>query len=198
MATTFNPQDQGMGVGEVGVGDLNTIYKRKFRYTLEIKGVGACDFLIPPHFVQVANRPQISIEEVDVHFLNHKSIWPGKPSWEPMTATYFDAVGPVEANQLPQLLKWLTGVYNFDDRNELMTTKREDYLGEATLELYDGCGKRMEQWIMFDCWPQAINFGDLDMSSSEVVGIELTMRYSFLKYTTYCGEHSVPCECPAC
>lgn len=47
----------------------------------------------------------------------------------------------------------------------------------AILELYDGCGCALERWVIEGCYPQDINFGDLDMDLSEVVMIDVTIRY---------------------
>ena len=48
---------------------------------------------------------------------------------------------------------------------------------QATLNLYDGCGKVIETWIFENAWPQNIEFGELDMTSSEVITCDLTLRY---------------------
>jgi hypothetical protein len=47
----------------------------------------------------------------------------------------------------------------------------------ATLEMYNGCGDVLETWVFENAWPQAVEFGDLDMSSSDVVTCDLTIRY---------------------
>ena len=51
------------------------------------------------------------------------------------------------------------------------------------LVLYDGCGNPLEMWSFDGLWPQAAEFGQLDMSSAEVVTCDVTMRYD-RAYTT--------------
>ena len=48
---------------------------------------------------------------------------------------------------------------------------------DAKLELYDGCGKILETWVYEGIWPQSVEFGDLDMTSSDVITCDLTLRY---------------------
>ena len=193
----FNPSDQGMGIGTVGIGDSGVVFKRKFRWTLAIRNQsGGCDFNIPPHFVTVAARPSISFEETEINFLNDKTWIPGKATWEPITVSFLDT----NQNDSTELLKWLTAVFDFTTpTSKKMSSKRAGYSGVVTLTMYDGCGTSMEEWELQDAWPQAINWGDLDMSSSDIATIELTLRYSMVKYTAKCGqENFTPCDCVGC
>jgi hypothetical protein len=50
---------------------------------------------------------------------------------------------------------------------------------------------------MSHVWPQAVNFGELDYSSSEEVTIEVTIRFSQVYYTNFCGGKVEPC-CAGC
>jgi hypothetical protein len=190
----FNPASQGMGIGPVGIGDPNVIFKRKFRWTLEVEGKG-CQFKVPPYFVKVAARPSITFDETEVHFLNEKMYIPGKATWEPLSVTFLDT----NQSGSSQLLKWLTAVFDFSEpTSKKMSSKKESYVGEVTLTMYDGCGSPMERWTLSDAWPQAINFGDLDYSSSEVADIQVTLRYSQVKYISQCGEGLNRCDCKGC
>lgn len=98
------------------------------------------------------------------------------------------------------LFGWLASVYNFTDPCRLeMGSKTGDYQGEALLRLYDGCGQTIEAWIMQNIFPTSINFGELDMSDSEVATIELTMRYSSVQYRSLCPPQSIiRCACTPC
>jgi len=57
----------------------------------------------------------------------------------------------------------------------------------------------METWTLGHVWPQAINFGDLDYSSSEEVNVELTLRYSEVRYESgNCGPKFKECGTSGC
>lgn len=169
-----------MGMGELGGPTL--VFKRKFRWTFEITGLCNGDE-VPKHFVKLASRPNISIEETEINYLNAKTWIPGKATWETITVTYYD----VATNENQKLYNWLASVYNFVDPLKSTQGKhRSDYSGTGTLHLYDGCGVPLEVWTMRDVWPQSINFGELDYSSSEEATIELTLRYSQVAYESLC------------
>lgn len=187
-----------MGIGTIGIGGANVVFKRKFRWTFEIRGKGGCDFSIPPLFLKTAARPSITIEDIELNFLNDRTWIPGKAAWEPITVTYLDN----NQNGTVDLLKWLANVFDFTNpTGKTMSSRREDYCGEATIIMWDGCGNPMETWTLYDAWPQAINFGDLDYGSSDIAEIELTLRYSQVKYESSCGAKLTKdslCACAGC
>ena len=201
LVPTFN-LTQPMGLGKLG--DPSIIIKRKFRYTLEIEQgeSSSCQWYIPPHFVKLAARPQLEIDETELNFLNAVTWVPGKGRWQPLTVTYIDvSTAGVENASMDGLYKWLTTVYNFMDNREsflLRQAEKRDWIGTATLRMFDGCGTPLETWILKSVWPQSINFGDLDYGDSEVATIELTLRYSDVIYERHCGLPGVESCCSGC
>lgn len=182
-----------MGMGRLG-GDQVT-HKRKFRWTFEVRrGRGRGN--VPASFVKMASRPNISIEETEINFLNGKTYIPGKGTWETITVTYYDIGGD---DNIP-LWNWLADVYDFvNPLDNYQNTSRQCYSGIGVCSLYDGCGHPMERWTLGDCWPQAVNFGELDYASSEEATIEVTVRYSNVSYVNLCGTQQpihVCCPCP--
>ena len=181
-----------MALGKLGSQDL--IFKRKFRWTFKIEET--CAGNIPEHYVKVAARPSLTVEETEINFLNAKGWIPGKASWETITVTYYDVA---KGDGSDNLWNWLASVYNFGkEKPSNQGSTRKNYAGKGILTLYDGCGKGVEEWTMEDLWPQAINFGDLDYSSSEECSIELTLRYSKVQYEPKCGGKFDPCACEGC
>lgn len=183
---------RNMGIGELGGEDL--IFKRKFRWTFRFENI--CQGLkVPESFVKVAARPNLTIEETEINFLNAKTWIPGKASWETITLTYYDVADRANSN----LWNWLASVYNFTNPVTLeMGANRNQYAGRGILVMYDGCGTPLERWQLDDAWPQAINFGELDYSSSEEATIELTLRYGQVRYQSLCPQFKpTPC-CSGC
>lgn len=188
-----------MGIGELG--GANVLHKRKFRWTFEVfKDNGTGGFgepLVPLHYVKMASRPNISIEETEVNFLNAKTYIPGKGTWETITVTYYD-ISNNGGTGNEGLWTWLANVYDFTQPASLkQSSVRRGYAGIADCTLYDGCGKALEKWTLGDAWPQAVNFGELDYASSEECTIEVTMRYSNVAYRNLCGASPTP-ECIGC
>lgn len=182
--------DTNMGLGRLGGASI--IHKRKFRWLFEIQQLPSGN--IPPYFVKLASRPNLSVEETEINFLNGKTWIPGKASWETITVTFYD----VATDDNIPLWSWLATVYNFLHPVSLeQASMRRNYAGVAVLTLYDGCGAGIERWTMGDAWPQSVNFGELDYASSEEATIEVTLRYSNVSYVNLCGKQPkstcIPC-----
>lgn len=197
-----------MGMGLLG--DPNIIFKRKFRWTFSVRDICGGN-RIPPNFVKLAARPNLDIEETEINYLNSKTWIPGKGSWNSIQVTYYDisvptgggTTGAVTAATSTDgdptvIFTWLQSVYDFGDPVQLNNgARRSAYAGTANLILYDGCGNPLEQWTLGDMWPQAVDFGDLDYSSSDTVDIQLTLRYSQVTYRNICGRQpQKPCCFP--
>lgn len=175
-----------MGIGQLG--GANVLHKRKFRWTFEVQtseGSGQdSTVLVPEHFVKMAARPNISIEETELNFLNAKTYIPGKGTWETVTITYYDVAVQDGAGNVG-LWTWLANVYDYTNPVTLRQNSiRRHYAANGVCTLYDGCGTGLEQWTLGDCWPQSVNFGELDYSSSEECTIEVTLRYSQVAYVS--------------
>lgn len=188
MATT-----KAMGIGVIGQPDKT--FKRKFRWTFEL--LGMCDNqknVVPEHFVQIASRPNLEIEETEINHLNATTWIPGKAKWQTISVTYLD----VADQQMQSLWNWLATIYDFTDPINLRQGERRDWDATALLSMYDGCGVLIETWQMQRVFPTAIDFGDVDYSSSEIATIELTLRYSDVKYRSYCPDFTPQGCCSGC
>jgi hypothetical protein len=199
MAAAGSQACRGIPMGMGPLGGTDVVFKRKYRWTFSINtpcGPNSID----PYVVKLAARPSLTIEETEINFLHGKMWIPGKGTWETITVTFYD-IG--NDSSMAGLYDWLATVYDFTDPICLnQSSKRGNgrsggYSGEVTLTLYDGCGTPMEAWKLGNCWPQAVNFGELDYSSSEEVNIETTLRYSEVQYTNYCGPQIQGC-CAGC
>lgn len=197
------PAQRNMGLGQLGSGSV--IFKRKFRWTMEIQYcVSGTAKTVASEFVKVGSRPQLDIEEQEINYLHGKMWIPGKVTWQTMTVTYYDVSGKVSglaggATTLG-IFGWIASVYDITDPTKLyMGSRLSDYEGEGRIFLYDGCGNALEGWLLKNVWPQSVNFGELDMGSSEECTIELTLRYSNAQYASYCPTGSIDkCPCTPC
>lgn len=201
--TDANPNGtMNMGLGALGNGDV--IFKRKFRWTFEVQyccgGDGVDPKTVPATFVKMGNRPQIDFEEIEINYLNGKMFIPGKGTWQPLSITYYDVAGLVSGSATSALLSWIASIYDIQNPVCLkMNSALDGYAGTAKLMLYDGCGNPLESWLLKGVWPQSVNWGDLDMGSSDECTIELTLRYQSVEYASFCPEGSINrCDCPPC
>lgn len=159
-------------MGKLG-GDICMM--RKFRWLFFIDGVsddGAS--ALPP---DKGARPSLSFKEIEVQHLNETVYFPGKPDWKPIQLTLFD----LKKNYNP-VFEWLSEQYDVCGGNDQSSERARwnrpgNFKKDARLEMYDGCGNVMEKWFFKNVWPNNIEWGDLDMSNSEYITVELTLRY---------------------
>lgn len=163
-----------MGLGVIGNRDVT--FKRSFRYTFEIEGFCG-NGRVPEHFVQIAARPNLTIEETQIDHKNARTWIPGKAYWETISVTYYD----VAHAEMAPLYKWLTTIYDFTSINRLQGTK-DHWAATGILTMWDGCGFPIETWEMKNMFPTSCNFGTTDYSSSDISTIEMTLRYSDVTY----------------
>ena len=193
--------DLNMGIGKLG----DVAFKRKYRWLFKVEDIGGpgSGINVSGSFVKSGNRPQVDIDETEINFLNGKTWIPGKATFNEISFTYYDVA--VEGdNTVNNLLIWINRAYNFTSppqggvttqnpqisatqRSYATRTDGSGYAGTGVLTLLDGCGFALEEWRLISCWPKSINFGDLDYSSSDECNVELSLRYSYAKYTNYCS-----------
>lgn len=173
-----------MGIGKLGSGNL--IYKRQYAYTFSV--INLCNNQkISESFVKMASRPSWDTEETQIDFLNAKTYIPGKTTLETLTVTYYDVAS---IDQRP-LWSWLASVYNFNDPVRMpIASKASDYSGTGIIVMYDTTGTPLEQWVLTNCWPKSVKFGELNYESNEPSTIELTLRYTGLQYKSLCPEYT--------
>ena len=177
-----------MGIGPLGA--PSTIIKRKFRWKFAIQYEGK--IIVPEWWCKVGARPQLDIEELEINFLNQASWLPGKARWQPLTITYID--NNQEGNDgLQGLWNLIATVYDFNgggsgnSSTEFHQSEKAGWDSTGILMMLDGCGTIMETWELGSLWPQSVDWGGLDYSTSEEATIDVTFRYSEVTHSSNCG-----------
>ena len=177
-------------LASMGIGLLAQVeIKRKFRFIFGVQFGN--NKTVPPHFVKSASRPDITIEDTPIDFLQETTWIPGKAKWETIEVVYYD-VADIAATQL---YNWLAAVYDFTEPTRYMSC---DYRGTAAVVMLDGCGRPLEQWTMANAWPSAIKFGEVSYDSSDPCEVTLTLRYSQVSYESLCPVFTPASDCTSC
>lgn len=160
----------------MGLGILNqpdTCFKRKYRYyvRLDEEDLG---LILPP---SKAARPSISFKEMEAQHLNETIYFPGKPDWKPINITLYDIEKGKDNKVWNQLIK----LYNPETGDYFPSCAEppgEAYkFKEMKITMLDGCGEGIETWIFENPYFQDINWNELDMGVSEVMYIDIVVRY---------------------
>lgn len=160
---------------QFGLDKADTCYKRKYRWLFIINDISASGVnSLPP---LKSARPNISFKESEVQHLTETIYYAGKPEWKPVNLTLYD----LKRNQHP-VFEWLKKLY--DPQQVVWKYNNISFKKNCKLELLDGCGAVMERWIFENAWPQTVEFGELDMSSSDIVTADITLRYdrAYIEY----------------
>lgn len=155
------------------------VYRRKFRWMFYIDGVSSDNGtnMLPP---SKAARPSISFKEMEVRHLDEVVYYPGRPDWKTINLTLYHQGCATE----DPVFKWMNSIYdptgNDLGRDDVFIAPLDEGFVKRTArcEMYDGCGEKIETWWYESVWPTSIDWGDLDMESSDLVYIDLTLRYA--------------------
>lgn len=166
-----------------GIGNpSNTVeYRRKHRWVFQLIGGGAG---IPDGdliYLHKAERPKFKFEEPVVHHNQEQVYLAGKQEWEPLKMSFYDVNGGPDISE--DVWKWLNGVNNIatvcvaPPGSTGSQSGSPGYKGTSLLSSVDGCGYCDETWQLYGCWPQSIDFSDLDYGNTEVQEVSVIMRY---------------------
>ena len=178
--TQPNPSQTGQPMGmRFGLEDSTTIIKRKFRWLFQIRPISAVEpslgqtNALPP---RRGARPSLSWKEFEFQHLNESIHYPFKPEWKPVQLQLYD----INCNQNP-VFDWIR--YTQQPGMLLQGGMYDPGMGGCnfkrlgTLLMLDGCGNTIEHWTFENCYPQNIEWGELDMDSNDLVTVDLTLRY---------------------
>ena len=167
-----------MGLGSLG--SLTTVFKRKFRWMFLIDGIvgeGTGISIFPP---TSASRPKLTFKDFEVNHLVETITIPGRPQWNPITLTLYD----IDLGKKHPIYEWLTVLYGTPHSVHGHASPEFSYKfsgpfkkPRAYVQMFDGCGCILEQWTLENVWPSDLDFGELDMGSSEIATITVTLKY---------------------
>lgn len=120
--------------------------------------------------VQTFKRPTMSINSVEIPYLNETNYVAGKYKWEQMDITFIDTIGPSTSIQLMEWVRLhaesLTGRMGY----------AAGYKKNILLKSLDPAGVEVEKWFLEQCQIVNIDFGNNDHSSDELQNITLTIQ----------------------
>ncbi len=162
------------GGGYSAQGPSNTVEtRRKHRWVFESLGRGTGAFSQAELLVlQSASRPNLKFEEPEMHHNQEVAYFAGKQTWEPVTMTWYDQQQDPDVSK--GIYQWIETVVNMQS---IKVAHPSLYKRTASLLMIDGAGQTSESWTMLGTWPQNSNWQELDYTSTEIMTMEVTMRY---------------------
>lgn len=157
------------GTGGVGAIPANLETRRKHRFLFETLGGFEQTALL---VLYSASRPNFKFEEPEMHHDQEVARFAGKQDWEPVSMKWYD----VEQNPdvSASIYAWLNTVV---DLPTATVNAPSVYKKQARLSMIGADGRRTETWVLCNCWPKEVNWGDLDYTATDIATIEATMRF---------------------
>jgi hypothetical protein len=116
------------------------------------------------------SRPKVTINEVEIPFLNTSTYVAGRFNWESIDVTFKDPIGPSAAQALMEWVRLhaesVTGRMGY----------AAGYKKDIELEMLDPTGVVVEKWILQGTFLTNVDFGSLEYSDDEIADISATLR----------------------
>ncbi len=143
-----------------------------------------------------ASRPSFSFKETEVNHLTETIYFPGRPDWKPLKVTLYDTM-----HKTNPVVEWISFVYGATNNSRNFKTgvyygglewasfpdPARKFKRDVTVTALDGIGNPLEQWYYYNAWPQEVDFGEHDMTSSDVMRINMTLRYDRAEWKSCTG-----------
>jgi len=171
-----------IGIPGVGSGILQPKQRHRWRITFANLAGGADSQPLSMQAVTVT-KPSMSFEEVQLDRYTSRSWIAGKYTFEPMTLTIEDDVKGLASQVIQDQLQ--TQQFLIGAEGQWMAAAGEGSLYKFVtyLDMMDGNDQVIERWTVEGCWLQAVDYTDLDYSSSDAVLITMTVRYDHARQT---------------
>lgn len=122
-----------------------------------------------------AKRPDVTFNDVEVHRLNEKFKFAGKPEWGKMSTSYYDYINGT--NSISDVLwRWGTKIYN--PANGMMGFASE-YKTNGTLVLIDPHGEIVQTWALFGTFPSNLDYQDVDVTDDSPLEIASELSFDY-------------------
>lgn len=150
--------------------------KYRFRVIFENLGVSTPRTELTKQVIDFT-RPSVSFDEIPIEIYNSRIYLAGKHTWEMLTVNLRDdASGQVSRLIGEQLQKQLDFV------EQASAVSGVDYKFLTRCEILDGGNGAaepvvLENWEIYGCYLNSVNYNDLNYGSSEAVTIQMQIRF---------------------
>jgi hypothetical protein len=121
-------------------------------------------------FVVSSSRPKISIDPIEIPFLNTSTWVAGRFKWEAIDVKFKDPIGPSASQALMEWVRLhaesVTGRMGY----------AAGYKKNVTLEMLDPTGVVIERWKLVNTMLTSADFGDLDYSSGDLAEATINLQ----------------------
>lgn len=124
-------------------------------------------------WVSTSSLPSINQNATELQFLNTSTWVLGRYTWEDLTITFRQFIGPSTAQALMEWIRLETE----------SATGRQGYAAgykrNISISMLDPTGVGVQKWVLINAFPTTANFGDLGYDGDDVATAEITLKYDY-------------------
>jgi len=149
--------------------------KQQNRFIMELPGTA-----IPPYFIRATDLPNVENNPVVVDTINSEYKIKGKSRWQDISITVYDPIPTKDVSGAWTAHDWLLYHHvSAEDKDALM----EEYKNEIRLKYVQPDGSTTAgMWVLHGAFFASVNWGNVDVSSDDLVLIEATLSYDWAEY----------------
>ena len=150
--------------------------KYRFRVSFENFGVTSSRSELTKQVMDIT-RPSVNFEQIPVDVYNSKINIIGKHTWDPVSVNLRDDVSHNVSKLVGEQVQ-----RQFDFMEQASAAAGLDYKFQMKIELLDGGNGSavpitLEQWELYGCYVENVNYNDLNYASSEPASITMSIRF---------------------
>ena len=163
--------------------------KRAYRFVLQITGIGDDAGTSVIWFAKKVDKPTFTLSESEHKYLMHSYYFPGKLTWNEITATVVDPAEPdvitILGNSLEEAGYKIPGVPAAPNmvKNEHLETvgkaKSIGALGIVNIFQITADGVVIEHWRLNQAWIKEVKPSALDYDGEDLSTIDIVLRYDW-------------------
>ena len=142
--------------------------KRNNRYVLEFP----TELGIESYYVKTSGKPTITINSVEINYLNTVDYVAGKYKWGTCDIVFLDVIGPSTSQKVMEWIKL---------HAESETGRMGYAIGykkNIVIKALDPTGVEVDKWTMIGCFITEGSFGEIDYSSDDISEVKITLQPS--------------------
>jgi hypothetical protein len=120
--------------------------------------------------VQKFKRPSMKINSVPIQFMNEQNYVAGRYTWDSLSLTFLDPIGPSTSQQLMEWVRLhaesLTGRMGY----------KAGYAKNILLKALDPTGIEVEKWFLEQCMIISIDFGENSYEDDALTNVTLEVQ----------------------
>ena len=163
--------------------------KRAYRFVLQIPSIGGDAGTSVIWFAKKVDKPTFSLSESEHKYLMHSFYFPGKLSWNEITATVVDPTDPDVITVLGEALQasgyripGIPAAPSTSENVHLETVgkaKSVGALGNVNIFQIDSDGRVVEHWSLHQAWIKEVKASPLDYDGEDLSTIDIVIRYDW-------------------